>query len=315
MRIVLTDAATLGKDNGPLHVFEKLGTVEIYPTTAPGETAARIREADAVLCNKTLLTADVLAQAPHLRYIGLFATGYNNIDTAYAHDHGIVVSNVPGYSTDAVAQHVFALLLAHCSRVAEFDAYTRAGNWQYSQTFSPFLCETSEIAGKTLGIVGYGAIGRKVARIALAFGMRVLVYTRTPRQDDSVTFVSFQQLLEQSDVITVHCPLTPASERMFDAAAFAACKKGAYFINTARGGVVDEAALRQAVLDGTLGGAAVDVVTTEPMPADCPLAGVPGITITPHVAWAPVETRQRLTQMVFDQLAAFLQGKPIHVVS
>ena len=314
MRLVLTDAATLGEDISPQEWFAPFGEVEIYPLTQPAQVAERIAGAQAVLCNKTRIAAADMEQAPQLRYIGLFATGYNNIDVEAARCRGITVCNVPGYSTDAVAQHTFALLLARYSRVAEFDAYTRAGRWQYSRTFSPYLYQTHEVTGRTIGIVGYGSIGRRVAQIAQAIGMKVLVYTRTPRPAEGVTFVSFPQLLRESDVITVHCPLNAASEKMFDAAAFAACKPGAYFINTTRGGVVDEAALRDAVLHGPLSGAAVDVVTQEPMPGDCPLAGVPGITITPHVAWAPVETRGRLMQMVQDNLRAFLAGRPQNTV-
>ena len=314
MHIVLTDAATLGNDARQLERFEAFGRVTAYDLTAPQQIAERIADADVILCNKTVLGAEQMRLAPKLKYIGLFATGYNNIDIEYACAHGITVCNVPDYSTDAVAQHTFALLLHHFSNIAGFDAYTREGNWQYSKTFSPFLFTTHEVAGKTLGIVGYGSIGRQVARIAQAFGMRVLVHTRTPRAAQGAEFVSFEQLLKQSDVITVHCPLNAASERMFDAAAFAACKKGAYFINTARGGIVDEQALRQAVTSGHLSGAAVDVATVEPMRADCPLAAVEGITVTPHVAWAPIETRERLMQRVADNLQAFLQGIPQNIV-
>lgn len=314
MRIVLTDAATLGNDDVAARAFERFGTVTAYPLTTPEQTVERIAQAQVVLCNKTLLSAEVLSQVPQLKYIGLFATGYNNIDVEYAAAHGITVCNVPDYSTDAVAQHTFALMLHHFSGVAAFDAYTRAGNWQYSKTFSPFILTTQEIAGKVLGIVGYGSIGRKVAAIAKAFGMRVLAYTRTPRADADVTFVSFEQLLRESDVISVHCPLNAASERMFNEQTFALCKNGSFFINTARGGIVDEKALREAVLSGRLSGAAVDVVTHEPMRQDCPLADVPGITVTPHVAWAPIQTRQRLLQRVAENLEAFLEGRPQNTV-
>lgn len=314
MHIVLTDAATLGNDGGQARLFEAFGKVTAYDLTAPQQIGERIADADVILCNKTVLGAEQMRLAPGLKYIGLFATGYNNIDVEYAAAHGITVCNVPDYSTDAVAQHTFALLLHHFSNVAGFDAYTRGGNWQYSKTFSPFLFTTREVAGKTLGIVGFGSIGRRVARIAQAFGMRVLVHTRTLRDAQGVEFVSFEQLLRQSDVISVHCPLNAASEKMFDAAAFAACKQGAYFINTARGGIVDEAALRQAVVSGHLAGAAVDVMSVEPMRGDCPLAGVDGITVTPHVAWAPIETRERLMQCVADNLQAFLQGNAQNVV-
>lgn len=314
MRLVLTDAATLGLQEQQLAVFERFGKVDIYSMTTPEQTAERIADAHAVICNKTVLHADVLSQAPFLKYIGLFATGYNNVDIEWTRRHGITVCNVPDYSTDAVAQHTFALLLEHYSGIAFFDRYTRSGDWQYSKTFSPFIQTTYELAGKTLGIVGFGNIGKKVAQIAAAFGMRVLVYTRTVRQQEGVLFVPFEQLLAESDVVSVHCPLNAQSDKLFDSQAFEQCKKGAYFINTARGGIVDETALRDAVLQGRLSGAAVDVVTQEPMRADCPLYDVPGITVTPHVAWAPLETRNRLLQRVTENIEAFLRGEPQNTV-
>ncbi len=315
MNIVITDWKTVTDGDLSLDPIRAFGEVTAYPLTAPDQIAERIANADVVLCNKTPLTADVLAAAPKLKYIGLFATGYNNIDLAYANAHGITVCNAGGYSTDAVAQHVFALLLYHVSQTAAYDRFTADGRWIGSDVFSPFCFPMRELCGMTMGIVGYGNIGQTVARIALAFGMRVLVYTRTPKDDAAVNFVPLDTLLAQSDVVTAHCPLNEASKHLFHAAAFAKMKPGAFFINTSRGGVVEETALREALESGHLGGAAVDVLDTEPMRADCPLLGAPRLVITPHVAWAPLQTRQRLLALVCDNVRAFLNGTPQNVVT
>lgn len=314
MKIVITDWKTVTNGDLTPKALEVFGEVQAYELTAPHEIAERIKDADVVLCNKTPMTAEVLAGAQKLRYIGLFATGYNNIDLDYTNAHGITVCNAGGYSTEAVAQHVFAMLLSHTNRVDEYARFTAAGHWIGSDVFSPFCYPMQELCGQTMGIVGYGHIGKAVAKIALAFGMRVLVFTRTPTDDAAVEFVSFDELLARADVISAHCPLNAQSNKLFDAAAFARCKDGAVFINTSRGGVVDEAALREALLGGKLRFAAIDVLDTEPMRADCPLYGVPNCVITPHVAWAPLETRQRLLALVCDNLRAFLAGTPQNVV-
>ena len=314
MKIVITDSKTVTNGDLSLAAIEEFGEVTAYDLTAPADIVDRIREAEMVLCNKTPLTADVLKEAPKLKYIGLFATGYNNIDIDYANAHGITVCNAGGYSTDAVAQHVFAMLLSHASRVDDYRRFTEAGQWIGSEVFSPFCFPMIELRGKTMGLVGFGNIGQQVAAIAKAFGMRVLVYTRTKRQADGIEFTSFEEMLRKADVVSVHCPLNAQSEKLFDAAAFAKCKTGAYFINTSRGGVVDEVALKEALESGKLSGAALDVLCTEPMAADCPLYGVKNCLITPHVAWAPLETRERLLRLVCDNMRAFLSGSPQNVV-
>lgn len=315
LKIVITDWKTVTNGDLSLDVFKPFGEVEAYPLTKPHETAERIQDADIVLCNKTPMTAEVLSSAKKLRYIGLFATGYNNIDLSYTNAHGITVCNAGGYSTDAVAQHVFALLLSHMSRVDDYRRFTEEGRWIGSDVFSPFCYPMAELAGQTMGIVGYGNIGRAVAKIAFAFGMKVLVYTRTPKDDAAVTFVGMNELLSRSDVITVHCPLNPQSANLFNAAAFAKCKDGAFFINTSRGGVVDEIALKEALESGKLAGAALDVLGVEPMSETCPLIGITNCIITPHVAWAPLQTRTRLLHLVCDNLCAFLNGTPQNTVT
>lgn len=314
MNIVVTDADTLVGDGVTLDCLHTLGDVAVYGMTLPEELPARIADADIVLCNKVAMTAEAMAAAPNLKYVGLFATGYNNVDLAYAREHGITVCNVPDYSTDAVAQHTFAFILAHYNRVADYNATVEAGDWVHSPGFCYFPLPLAELAGKTVGIVGYGAIGRRVADIARAFGMTVLVYTRRPCGDPTVEQVSLDELLSRADIVTLHCPLNEQSAGMMDAVAFAKMKRGALFINTARGPLVDEAALREALDSGHLGGAGLDVLCHEPMAADCPLLGAPRCLITPHVAWAGRETRARLVEQVADNVRAFLAGTPINTV-
>jgi glycerate dehydrogenase len=314
MNIVVTEADAVVGDGVTFDALRALGDVHLYGRTSPEELPARIAEADIVLCNKVRMTAEVMAAAPRLRYIGLCATGYNNVDTAYAREHGITVCNVPSYSTDAVAQHTFAFILAHYNRIAEYHATVEVGDWIRSPIFSYFPLPIKELSGKAIGIVGYGAIGRRVADIAKAFGMTVLVHTRRPCGDATVEQVPLEELLARADIVTLHCPLNEQSAGMMNAAAFARMKEGALFINTARGPLVDEAALRAALDSGHLGGAGLDVLAEEPMAADCPLIGAPRCLMTPHVAWAGRETRERLVAQVADNVRAFLNGNPINVV-
>lgn len=314
MKIILTETETISNNDIDFSALQDLGEVTAYPLTPPDEVVPRLREADAALINKVVLNREVLRQLPRLQYIGLFATGYNNVDIPYANERGITVCNAGSYSTDAVAQHVFALMLHHASRVHTYDAFVKDGGWIRSPRFSPFDFPTAELCGKTLGIIGYGSIGQAVAAIGRAFHMRVCVYTRTPRADTTVEFLPLEALLGQADYITVHCPLTKETDRLMNAERFGQCKRGAYFINTARGGIVDNAALLQALESGHLSGAALDVLDQEPMPADCVLFKAPNLTITPHVAWAPQETRQRLTDIVCENLTAYLAGRPVNVI-
>lgn len=314
MRIVVLDAATVVGHGIDLDFLKEFGEVVAYDLTSPDEVIPRLQGADAVLCNKVRITAAVMESCPTLRYVGLFATGYNNIDVDYAAAHGVTVCNVPGYSTESVAQHTFALLLALTNRAHEYNATMAQGDWVRSRTFSCFPIPLTELCGKTIGIVGYGAIGRRVGDMARAFGMQVLVHGRRPIPNADVRQVPLEELLSHSDVVTLHCPLNADSEGMMDAAAFAMMKEGAIFINTARGGLVDESALRAALDSGHLLGAGVDVLQTEPMAADCPLLGAPNCIITPHIAWAGVEPRRRLMGVVAENLRHFIAGNPINRV-
>ena len=315
MKIVITDSDTVTTGDLSFSSFAKYGTVIRYGVTEPERTIERIRDADIVLCNKTPMTAEVMSAAQRLKYIGLFATGWNNVDTAYAAAHGITVSNVPGYSTDGVVQLTFSLIFEIYGKLSQYSQSVKRGDWIKSPTFSYFPYKIYGVSGKTIGIVGYGSIGKSVARAAQAFGMRVLVYTRTPESDSGVQFVDFDTLLKESDIITLHCPLNPASEKLMNADAFSKMKQGSVLINTSRGLVVDEYALRDVLLSGKLLGAGLDVLTTEPMSAYCPLFGIENCIITPHIAWAGFETRERLLKIAEENLSAFISGSPINVVT
>ena len=310
MKIVLTDAQTVLDNLVNADILKQFGEVEEYGLLRYDEVAEKIADADMVVCNKTLLDKNTLRLAKKLKYIGLFATGYINIDIDYCKAHNIAVCNAGSYSTNAVAQHTFALILEHFNNTSNYNKYVQDGRWKRSKTFSPFVYPLSELAGKTLGIVGFGNIGRAVAKIANAFEMRVIAYNRSEKQADEGEFVSFETLLEQSDIVSVHCPLNSESENMFDKNAFAKMKKGALFVNTARGGVMVEQDLFDALQSGHLGGAAIDTLKVEPMEEDCILMGAKNCIMTPHIAWAPVETRVRLMNIVADNIRAFLNGTP-----
>lgn len=310
MKIVLTDAQTVLDNLVNADILKQFGEVEEFGLLRYDEVAEKIADADMVVCNKTLLDKNTLRLAKNLKYIGLFATGYNNIDIDYCKEHNIAVCNAGSYSTNAVAQHTFALILEHFNNTANYNKYVQDGRWKRSKTFSPFVYPLSELAGKTLGIVGFGNIGRAVAKIANAFEMRVIAFNRFEKQADGVEFVSFDTLLEESDVVSVHCPLNSESQDMFDKNAFEKMKKGALFVNTARGGVMVEQDLFDALQSEHLGGAAIDTLKVEPMEEDCILMGAKNCIMTPHIAWAPVETRVRLMNIVADNIRAFLDGTP-----
>lgn len=313
--IVLTDCDTINAGDLDLHVLEELGNVTYYGETLPHQIAERIKDADIIILNKTVIGKAEIDAAPNLKMIALWATGYNNIDVAYARSRGIDVCNAGSYSTGAVAQQVFAYILAHASRVADYDSDVKNGEWIRSRLFCFFSRPTYELEGKTLGIFGFGAIGSRIANIALAFGMRVIATNRSKKTYNGVEFVDFDTLLAESDYLSVNCPLNEETAELFNAETFEKMKVGAYFINTARGGVIVESALADALNSGKLAGAAIDVLTYEPMRADCPLLNAKNITITPHVAWAPLQTRLRLLSIVTANVKAFIDGTPTNVVN
>ena len=310
MKIVILDSDTVSTGDLSFSGFARFGEVKRYGMTEPERVGERIRDAEIVLCNKSLITREVMENAHSLKYIGLFATGCNNIDLEYAREKGIVVSNVPGYSTDGVAQLTFAFILELFGNLSMYRSSVDNGDWKKSHTFSYFDYPLFNISGKTIGVIGYGAIGRKVAQIANAFGMKVLVYTRTPREDGTVSFVDFDTLLSESDIVSVHCPLNEKSAGMMNREAFDKMKDGSVFINTARGPIVDEYALRDALTSGKLRGAGLDVLAKEPMAEECPLFGLKNCIITPHIAWAALETREKLMKIVERNVEAFIEGNP-----
>lgn len=310
MKILITDSASL-KSGGDLstEVLEKYGEISEFDNIDRTTLLKEVTDKDIIFCNKTVIDREVIDHAARLKFIGVFATGYNNIDTEYAKEKGIAVCNAGSYSTNAVAQQVIAYILIHYTQIPKYNEFVKDGGWKRSKIFSPLVFGTDEVAGKTLGIVGYGNIGKAVETAAKGLGMNVIVYTRTVRPNGSTRFVSFDELLENSDVITLHCPLNRESANMMNKEAFAKCRDGAFFINTSRGGTVDEAALYDALCSGKLSGAAVDVLKEEPMAEDCVLFGAPNIIITPHTSWAPLTTRKRLLGIACENLEAFLNGE------
>lgn len=314
MKIVLTDAQTVVDNLVNADPLRELGEVQEFGLLAYDDIAERIADADVVVVNKTLLDSHTLRLAKNLKYIGLFATGYNNIDIAYCREHGIAVCNAGSYSTNAVAQHTFALILEAYNKTAKYNQFVQDGLWKRSATFSPFVYPLNELAGKTIGIVGLGAIGTAVAKIALAFEMNVIAYTRTPKEMEGVENVGFKELLERSDIVTVHCPLNADSKEMFDRNAFAKMKPDALFVNTARGGVVSERDLYFALQNDLIGGAALDTLCVEPMEEDSILTNAKNCIITPHIAWAPVETRRRLMGIVVNNIKNYFYGTPTNLV-
>lgn len=315
MKIVILEAGTVSRGDVSFDELYSLGDITEYRLTPTDKIVENVGDAEAVLCNKTPFTADVLRACPNLKYIGLCATGYNNIDLKTCRELGITVCNVPAYSTGAVAQQVFSFILSFFSRTAEYGEFVREGGWIRSETFSDFVFPTRELEGKTLGVIGYGSIGRRVAGIARAFRMNVIVNTRTAKQDSSVRFVGIKELFSESDVITAHCPLTDETRGLIGKENLALCKPSCIIINTSRGDVVDEQALADALNEGRIAGAALDVLQSEPMSADCPLRGAKNCIITPHVAWAALETRERLVKTVVENLRAYIAGSPVNTVT
>lgn len=309
MKLIITDASTLSYNNDiDLTLFEEFGDVVYYKNIDREELKTAVKDADIILCNKTEIDKEIMQCANSLKFVGVFATGYNNIDIEYAKKKGIAVCNAGSYSTDAVAQQTFAYILCHYTKLLDYNAFAKSGGWQISNTFSKLCFPTDELCGKNIGVIGYGSIGKKVSKIANAFGMNVYCYTRTVKEDNTVNFVTLDKLLEISDIVTVHCPLNEQSKNMFNEKTFSKMKDGAYFVNTARGGVLDEQALFDALQNGKLSGAAIDVLTTEPMRRDCVLKDAKNILITPHTAWAPLSTRKRLMGIVSGNIRSFLDG-------
>lgn len=308
-KAVILDAMTVTDGDVSLEPLTSLCDTEVFGYSKPEEVAERIGSAEIVLTNKCRISREVFEKCPNLKFVGVFATGYNNVDIEAAIERGAVVSNVPGYSTASVAQHTFALILHYYSSVSKYSEYTSSGEWCFSKLFTHFGPPLFELSGKTIGIIGYGAIGQSVAKIAKAFGMNVAVHTRTyPKNDDGIEVLPLDELLRKSDIVTLHCPLTKETEKIINERTLSLMKPTAMLINTSRGGTVDEHALRKALDEGKIAAFGADVLTVEPMEKDCPLLGAKNCFITPHIAWAPLETRVRLIGLVKENLEGYLSG-------
>lgn len=311
MKIVVLDGYTENPGDLSWGPLQGLGELTVYDRTPPEAVLERIGDAEAIYTNKTVLSRELIQAMPSVRFIGVLATGYNVVDVQAARERGIVVCNIPTYGTDAVAQYVFALLLELCHRVAHHAQAVQEGRWTACPDFCFWDYPLIELSGKTMGIVGYGRIGQRTAQIARAFGMQVLAYDAFVQAAECVPL---DELLERSDVVSLHCPLFPETRHIIRGETIARMKDGAILINTSRGPLVDEAALREALTSGKLYGAAVDVVSTEPVQPDNPLLGLENCLITPHIAWAPRESRQRLMDIAVENLRCFLRGAPQNVV-
>ncbi|MBO7473553.1 MAG: D-2-hydroxyacid dehydrogenase [Ruminococcus sp.] len=316
MKIAVLDWYTVNISGDiPTTQLEELGDVKIISLTKPEDTANNIADADIVLCNKVLITKEVMDACPNLKYVGLFATGFNNVDTGYAAKKGIVVCNAGQYSTNAVAQQTFAYILDRFSRIRDYDNAVKNGEWERSPAFSYFPVPTAELAGKTLSIVGYGSIGRRVAEIGSAFGMNIVISTRTQPENCPYEVTDLYTAAEKADVLTFHCPLTDKTAGIINGELISHMKPTAMLINTSRGGVVNEADLAEALNSGKIAAAYLDVLEKEPMSPNTPLKGAKNCTITPHTAWAPLETRQRLVDIVCDNIKAWQSGSPRNKVN
>lgn len=318
MKIVVLDGNCLNPGDITWEPVEKLGEMTLYLRTSPDKVVERIGDAEVILTNKVLITEDILAACPNLKYIGVLATGYNIIDLQAARKRHIPVTNIPGYSSQAVSQFVFALLMEACCHVYEHSQSVHGGDWIKAEDFCYWKFPQIELWNKTFGIFGYGSIGASVAAVAKALGMKVICHTRTPSKipaDSGIEAVSLEELWENSDVISLHSPLTAETENLINKDSIAKMKKGVIIINTARGPLVNEQAMAVALTEGKVGCFCADVISKEPMAPDNPLLQAPNCILTPHIAWATREARMRLMNIAADNIRAFLEGNPVNVVN
>ncbi|QNU66836.1 D-2-hydroxyacid dehydrogenase [Ruminiclostridium herbifermentans] len=318
MKIVVLDGYTLNPGDLSWDGIRGLGDLVVYDRTPAEKTIERIGDAEIVLTNKVMLTREILMKAPSIKYIGVIATGYNVVDIETAKELGIIVTNVPAYSTASVAQLVFALILELCHHVGEHNRAVHNGAWTSSIDFSFWNYPLIELAGKTLGIIGFGAIGQATANIAAAFGMNILYFNRTRKPEfetDRIQFAELDTLLSESDFVSLHCPLTNETRALINKEKIAKMKDGAFLINTSRGDVLVEEDVAEALNSGKLAGVGVDVVSVEPIKQNNPLLKAKNCIITPHFAWAAKESRSRLMDTLIKNIQAFLNNDPINVVS
>ena len=318
MKIVVLDGNRLNPGDNPWDEVAAFGDLEVYDWSDPDQVVERAEEADIVLTNKSLVPRETIDKLPQLRYISVLATGYNIVDVAAARERNIPVSNVPVYGTDSVAQYVFALLLELCHHVGRHDKVVQSGEWETSGTWSLFKTPLIELVSKTMAVVGFGRIGRRVGELAHAFGMHVLavdIREENPPGYRPFEFVPLQEAFRRADVVSLNCSLTAQNEGMVNKSLLDAMKPSAFLINAARGPLVQEADLREALERGVIAGAALDVVSTEPIRAENPLLKARNCIITPHIAWASLEARRRLMKTTAENIGAFLQGEPRNVVN
>ena len=316
MKIVILDGFTANPGDLSWKGLEELGTITVFDRTKPGETVARAADADIVLTNKVIISREIMMQLPQLKYIGVLATGYNVVDIEAAHERSIIVTNVPAYSTESVAQMVFAHLLTVTNRTEHYALQNRQGRWTKNPDFCYWDFSHMELAGKTFGIVGLGNIGRRVAEIALAFGMQVKALTSKSANalPAGIEKADLEELLASSDIISLHCPLTDSTRHLINRETLSLMRPSAILINTGRGPLVDDQAVAYALAEGQLAAFCADVLTEEPPKADNPLLSQPNAFITPHIAWATEEARSRLLQVAISNVRAFLNAKPQNVV-
>jgi glycerate dehydrogenase len=318
MKIVILDGYTENPGDLSWGGFEKLGLLTVYDRTPADQIAERIGNAEIVIMNKTPLSAETFQACPQIKYVGVLATGYNVVDVAAAKENGVVVTNIPTYGTAAVSQFTIALLLEICHHIGEHSGAVMRGDWTKNKDWCFWNYPLIELAGKTMGVIGFGKIGQETAKIAQALGMSVLAfdqYQNPALESKTCKYVTLDKLLAQSDVIALHCPLFPSTQRIINKDSIAKMKDGVIILNDSRGPLIVEQDLADALNSGKVAGAACDVVSTEPIQNDNPLLKAKNIILTPHIAWAPKESRQRLMDIAVQGLEAFLSGNPINVVN
>lgn len=316
MKITVLDGYGLNPGDLSWDGMKALGELTVYDRTPAHLTAERGKDSEVLITNKTVIDEDIISRLPKLKYIGVLATGYNVVDVKAARLHGITVTNIPAYSTMSVVQMVFALILAITNRVEHYTRLNHDGRWSSNPDFCYWDTPLTEIAGKTIGIIGLGNIGKRVADVALAFGMKAVAFTSKDQSEirEGIVKSSLNRLLRESDIVTLHCPLAETTKHIINKDTLSLMKEGAILINTGRGPLIDEYAVADALKNGRLGAFGADVLSTEPPAADNPLLTAPNAFITPHIAWATREARERLMQIATDNLAAFLTGKPANTV-
>jgi len=318
MKIVVMDGYALNPGDISWDGFKEIADITVYDHTEDDEIIGRVCGAEIILTNKTPITREILTKCPSIKYVGVLATGYNVVDTAAAKEKGVIVTNIPTYGTNAVAQYTFAMILELCHHIGEHNRSVKAGDWQKNKNFCYWNYLTIELYGKTLGIIGYGRIGQQVAKIGVAMGLNVITYEKFPKDEyliQGVKYVTLDELFKNSDFISLNCPLTDENKGMINSENIAKMKDGVFIINTARGPLINEKDLAEALNKGKVKGAAVDVLSVEPPASGNPLIDAKNCIVTPHIAWAARESRARLMNIAVDNVKAFFSGKPQNVVN